>query len=177
MVDETTKVDTPATPAPVATPVISEAELMKQLDVALKSGDFKEVSKVSSEIVKFKKTAEQAELEAKQKALEAVTETVKTAIQKALKPMYDEAKLDLADGVWFSWDFGEQLVAVKLLKTQAKARTGGGGGGGKKFAITTNAMLEKFGGQEYKDGATYQAAWDADTDKNKRYAIRESLLK
>lgn len=167
---ENNKPDAPATP-------VNEAELMKQLDVALKSGDFKVVAKVSSELVKFQKTKEQAELEAKQKALEAVTGIVKDTIQKALRTMYDAGKLDLADGVWFTWDFGEQLVAVKLLKTQAKTRTGGGGGGGKKFDISTTDMLAKFGGQEFKDDVTFQAAWDADQDKNKRYSIREKLLK
>ena len=65
------------------------------------------------------------------------------------------------------------------MKATAKAaRTGGGGGGGgKKFSVSTTDLLEKFGSQEYKNDQSFKAAWDADADKNKRYAIREALLK
>ena len=67
----------------------SEAELMQQLDAALKSKDFKAVAKVSNEIAKFQKTKEQAELETKQSALAAVTDEVKKVITAALKPLVE----------------------------------------------------------------------------------------
>jgi len=159
---------------------VSEAELLKQMQEATKSGDFKQVAKVASELVKFQKAKEQAELEAKQKALAEVTETVKAAIDKVVNGLIDSGKLDMADGVWYTNDFGDKLTTCRLMKGQAKAKSSGGnggGGGGKKFDVDTTDLLEKFGNQEYKDGVTFNQAWEADTDKNKRYAIREKLLK
>ena len=156
----------------------TEQELMQEMQAAVKSGDYKAVAKVASELVKFQKSKEQAEFDAKVKVLEAITEKVKVTIQKALQKMVDAGELDLADGIWYANDFGEKLVTCRLMKTAAKAKTGGGGGGGgKKFSVSTNELLEKFGDQEYKDGATFKAAWESNTDKNWRYAIREALLK
>ena len=68
--------------AVVAEPVKvkSEAELMAELQAALKSGDFKAVAKVSTEIAKVQKTKEQSELAEKQKVLEARTEGVKVLL-------------------------------------------------------------------------------------------------
>jgi hypothetical protein len=163
----------------VPTPQVSEAELMRQLDTALKSKDFKVVARVSNEIAKFQKTKEQAELEVKQKALEAITDKVKNTIAKALKPLVDAKELDLADGIWFTQDFDEKIVTCRLTKTAArKASTGGGGGAGKKFDVNTNDLLAKFGNQPYKEsGMSIQQAWESNTDKNYRYAIRQNLLK
>lgn len=177
---------TPVTPANHTPAVVlaaekpkTEAELMTEMQAAVKSGDYKQVAKVASELVKFQKTKEAAELDAKQKRLAAKTETVKAAILKALQPLIDRKELDDADGIWFVQDFGEKLVTVRLMKTAAKASGGGGhgGGGGKKFDVGTEELLTKFGGQEYKEGQTFQAAWDANTDKNWRYGIRTALLK
>jgi len=175
MVEETTA----TTAQPKQTEQVSEAELMQQLDAALKSKDFKAVAKVSNEIAKFQKTKEQAELEAKQAALAAVTDKVKKAIQAALKPLVDAKELDMADGIWYTQDFGEKLVTCRLTKTAARKTSGGGGGGvGKKFDVNTSDLLAKFGDQPYKDtGMTIQQAWDSNTDKNFRYAIRQALLK
>lgn len=156
----------------------TEAELMAEMDKALKSKDFKAVSKVSAELVKFQKDKESAEIAAKEKKLEGMTDKVKVTIQKALQKMVESGELDEADGIWYTNDFGEKLVTCRLMKTQAKARTsGGGGGGGKKFSVSTDELLEKFGGEAYKDGKSFKEAWDSNTDKNFRYAIRESLLK
>ena len=156
----------------------TEAELMAEMEKALKSKDFKAVSKVSSELVKFQKAKEQTELEAKQKVLASMTEEVKAVIQKALAKLVDSGKLDAADGIWYSNDFGEKLVQCRLIKTQTKAKgTGGGGGGGKKFDISTDELMEKFGGEIYKDGKTFKEAHESNTDKNWRYGIREVLLK
>lgn len=161
-------------------PEVTEADLLKQMQEATKSGDFKQVAKVAQELVKFQKAREQAEHDAKVKALEAITDSVKSAIDKVVNQMIQDGKLNMADGVWYVNDFGEKLTSCRLMKGQAKAAgTGktGGGGGGKKFAVETSELLEKFGSQEYKDGQTFQAAWDSNTDKNWRYAIREKLLK
>lgn len=176
----------------------TETELLAAMDAASKTKDFKTVAKVAAELVKFQRDKEAAEQEAKQKALAAVTEGVKTMFSavgqlltsghkptakdlEAVTKLFASIKgteLDQADGIWFSNDFGDKLVSCKLMKSQAKARaTGGGGGVGKKFNVTTNELLEKFGNEVYKDGMTYKAAYDSSTDKNFRFGIRESLLK
>jgi len=155
----------------------TEAELMAEMDKALKSKDFKLVSKVSAELVKFQKEKEAAELAAKQKVLEGKTEKVKSAIQNALKKMVEAGELDDADGIWYVNDFGEKLVTVRLLKTQARATRTGGGGGGKKFTVTTDELMEKLGNEPFKDGKSFKEAYDSNTDKNWRYGIREALLK
>ena len=64
------------------------------------------------------------------------------------------------------------------MKSQPRAaRSGSSGGGGKKFDISTDDMLSRHGQNEYKDGLTFQQAYESSTDKNWRYAIRQKLLK
>jgi len=160
----------------------TEAELMAQMDKAIKSGDYKAVAKVATEIAKVQKSKEQAELESKQKALAVMTEKVKGVIERALKPLIEAKELDAADGVWYTYDFGDKLTACRLMKSQPKGKTSTGtGGGGKKFDVATTPgsdLFEKFKGEAYKEsGLTVQQAWDSDADKNKRYAIRQWLLK
>jgi hypothetical protein len=156
----------------------TETELMADMQKAVKSGDYKMVAKVASELVKFQKEKEQRELEAKQKVLADKTIKVKAKLDKAVEAMIATGELDQADGIWYANDFGEKLVSCRLIKTAPRAAgKTGGGGGGKKFSVSTTELLEKFGKDEYKDGQTFQAAWDANTDKNWRYAIREALLK
>ena len=168
-------------PASVSEP--SEAELTKLMNEAIASGDFKQVAKVASELVKFQKAKEQSELDIKLKSLQELNVKVSTAVMKALKPMYDSGELDKADGVWSGWDFTATIEKginpyCRLVKTAAKKSGGGGGGGGKRFNVSSVDMLAKYGGQPYKEsGMTIQQAWDADTDKNKRFAVRETLLK
>lgn len=156
----------------------SEAELMQDMNKAVASGDYKAVAKVAQELVKFQKSKEAAELAAKLKVLEEKTDTVKSVISKALAKLVESGELDAADGIWYANDFGEKLVTCRLVKTAArKASTGTGGGGGKKYSISTKELLEKFGNDEYKDGLSFQSAWDSNDDKNYRYGIRETLLK
>lgn len=153
-----------------------ETALMQEMNQAVASGDYKAVAKVAQELVKFQKAKEQAEHEAKVKALEAITLEVKDAIQKAVAKLVDAGKLDEADGIWYVNDFGENLVTCRLMKGQSKARTSSGGGG-KKFDVSTTELLEKFGNEEYKDGLTFNQAWESNTDKNWKYGIRSALLK
>lgn len=157
----------------------TEAQLMEEMNVAVKSGDYKSVAKVAQELVKFQKAKEVAEHDAKVKALEVITVEVKAAIDKVLAKLVDAGKLDQADGIWYTNDFGEKLTTCRLMKITVKKSTGatGGGGAGKKFAVTTTELMEKYGQEVYKDNQTFAAAWEANTDKNWRYAIREALLK
>lgn len=174
---KTTPVPAVAT-APVVEHIKTEAELVADMSAAIKSGDYKVIAKVANDLVKFQKAKEQADLEAKQKVLLVKTDLVKTAIQKALAPLVAAGELDLADGIWYTQDFSEKLVTCKLMKTAAKASSGShAGGGGKKFNISTDELMEKFGQDSYKNGTTFKVAYDSNTDKNWRYGIREALLK
>ena len=154
----------------------TQKELMTELQTALSKGDFKAVATVSRKIDTMTKAAEKAEQDAKRAALDKVIEAVKSAIVKAIKPLIDSKQLDAADGIWFSYDFGEQAPAVRLTKTAARAaRTGGGTG--KKFDVSTDSMLAKHGTEKFNDELTFQQAYEQNTDKNWRYAIRTKLLK
>ena len=180
---ETEVVDTDAVVAQAeanAEPVkeLTEAELMAELEAALKSKDFKAVAAASRKLDSAVKAKEKAELDIKRAALDAMIEDVKAVISKAVKPLVDSGKLDVADGIWYSYDFGEQAPVVRLMKTAPRAaRAGTGGGGGKKFDVSTDDMLSRYGTKEYKDGLTFQQAYESSTDKNWRYAIRQKLLK
>lgn len=154
----------------------TEKELKAELQKALNSGDFKEVSKVSRKIDQLVRSSEKAEQEAKMESLKKVEDRVKAAITKAVQPIIDSKALDAADGIWFAHDFGEQAPTLRLTKTAP--RKSGGGGGGKKFDISTNDMLAKFGDKQYKEtGLTIKQAYEGSQDKNYRFAIRQTLLK
>jgi len=156
---------------------LTEGELMAQLETALKSKDFKAVAAASRKLDTAVKAKEKAELDAKRAVLDQMGEKVKTAISKAVKTIVDSGELDAADGIWYSYDFGEQAPVVRLMKSAPRAVRAGGGGGGKKFDISTDDMLGRHGQEDYKDGLTFQQAYESSTDKNWRYAIRQKLLK
>jgi len=169
--------DEPATTFEVAVEApLSEEELMAQLETALASKDFKAVAAASRKLDQAVKAKEKAELEAKRAILDEMAEKVKAVIAKAVKPLVDSGELDAADGIWYSYDFGEAAPVVRLMKTQPRAARAGGGTG-KKFDISTDDMLSRHGGEDYKDGMTFRVAYDSSTDKNWRYAIRQKLLK
>ena len=163
--------------APVTAPVVSEKSLMVSLQTALAAGNFKLVAQVSQELVKYQRTQEQAAADAKSKALLAVTLGVKTVLDAVVKKLVDTKKLDLADGVWYSQDFGDKSASCRLIRAVAKAERKSSGGAGKKFSIGTAELLQKYGGMEYKNGQTFQQAYEADSDKNFRFGIRNALLK
>ena len=155
----------------------TEAELMAELQSALSKGDFKAVASVSRKIDGVQKAKEKAELEAKKAILDKITDKVKAVILKAVKPLVDAKELDEADGIWFNYDFGEQAPTVRLMRTAPRAARAGGGGGGKKFDVSTTDLVTKHATEEFKDGITFAQAYELNTDKNWRYAIRQKLLK
>jgi hypothetical protein len=160
----------------LVTPELTEDQLTTELEAALATKDFKVVAAVSRKLDQYQKAKEKAELDAKRAELDAMIDKVKGAITKAVKPLVDSGELDAADGIWYSYDFGEQAPVVRLLKTAPRAARAGGGGG-KKFDISTDDMLSRHGQEQYKDGLTFQQAYESSTDKNWRYAIRSKLLK
>lgn len=162
---------------PAEQPALTPQQLMSELQAALTKGDFKAVAQISRKIDQITKATEKAELEAKLTALKEISDTVANAIIEAVTPFVDSGQLDVADGVWFSYDFGEQAPTIRLTKTTARTPRAGGGGTGKKFDISTDDMLAKHGEEDYKDGQSFKQAYDSNTDKNWRYAIRTKLLK
>ena len=156
----------------------TEQELMAQLKAALTASNFKEVAAISRKIDNLSKANEKAEIAAKLAALEKVKGKVEAAINKALKPIVDSGELDAADGIWYSYNFEEQTPTLRLTKTAARAvKAAGGGGTGRKFDVSTDDLLSKYGSEEFKDGLTFQQAYESSTEKNWRYAIRTKLLK
>lgn len=154
-------------------------ELVIELQEKAASGDVTGIVKLAQQVAKAQRVKETAEQDAKAKELEAITTTIKASLDKFVEKAVADGKLDKADGVWYSYDFGDKLSTCRLMKAQAKRTTGGGGGGGgKKFDIGWKELLEKHGGEAYKEtGMTCQQAWDSDVDKNKRFAVRSQMLK
>ena len=157
----------------------TESELLAQLDIAMKSKDFKQVAVVSRKIDQMVTAKEKVEKAALQAELDTKVGKVKDAITKAVKPLVDSGELDAADGIWYSYDFGEQAPTVRLMKSATKTRTAtSDSSGGRKFDISTDELLEKHGSKVYKDsGLSFAQAYESSTDKNWRYAIRQALLK
>ena len=154
----------------------TQEQLMSDMQTALTAGDFKAVAKISRQIDSMQRAAEKAELDAKRAALEGMSQLVKGAINEAVAGLIADGQLDAADGIWYAYDFGEAEATVRLTKTATRTRTGGGGTG-KKFDISTEDMLSRHGDEAYKDGMTFRQAYESNTDKNWRYAIRQKLLK
>jgi len=161
--------------APVPEPTI--AQLMASMQAAITKNDFKAVSTISRQIDQRNRATEKAELDAKRALATEVSGKVLVTFLDAVGPMIDKGELDAFDGIWITHDFGEQQPTCRLMKTAARTAKAGGGGTGKKFDISTEDMLSKHGGQEYKDGLNFKEAYDSNTDKNWRYAIRTKLLK
>jgi hypothetical protein len=181
MAKETAKENTTTpeqTEAPVATPELTIEQLMAQMQTALDGKDFKAVSSISRQIDQRNRAVEKAALDEKRAKADEIGKIVLTAITSAVEVFVRDGILDSFDGVWFSYDFGEQAPTIRLVKTATKATRSGNGGTGKKFDISTDDMLSKFGEEPYKEsGMTFKVAYDSNTDKNWRYAIRTALLK
>lgn len=157
----------------------TQAQLLAEMKAATDAGNWKAVSKISSEIAKMVTAQEKFELDKKQAAVAKLTIDVKAKVDKFIQSMIDTKELDNCDGVWFSYDFGDKASSMRLTKTATRAKgTGGtGGGGGKKFAISTGELLTKHGASVWKDGQTYQQVYDSNTSGNSRYVVRCALLK
>lgn len=158
---------------------LSKDELLAEMQVAMDSGDFKAVSKISSKIAKAVVAEEKAEKDARLAVIAGVTETVKAKLDGAVAKIVDGLEkeiLEAMDGVWYVNDFAESLTTCRLVK--GAVRKGGGGGGGKKFSITTKDLLERHGAEQMGDsGQTFQEAYDSDTNGNARYKVRVKMLK
>lgn len=149
-------------------------QLTAQLQEAMGRGDYKLIAKLAGDMAKAQKAAETAELEAKQKALADITIQVKSEIETLVRKLAEAGKLDVAEGVWFTWDFGEASTTCKLIKAAPRKSSPNAG---KRFDISTRELLEAHGAEQFKDEMTYQEFYDTNTDKNSRFAVRSALLK
>ena len=162
--------------APAEVKPRTEAELLAEIKALANAGKINELSKVTKEFNDLMKGKEKAEQDARQKELEALTAKVKGQIDTFIQTLITDKKLDKADGVWYTYDFGEKLSICRLMKS-APRKAGGGGGTGKKYNVSTSELLEKYGSEVYKDDQTYSQVHEGSTDKNVRYNVREALLK
>ncbi len=160
---------------PEPTPV-TEASLLEALAQAQATGNFVAIAEVAAQISGFRKQQEVAELDAKTKALDKIGAGVKAVIDKALKTLIEKGDLNLADGIWYAFDFGETESNLRLLRGTAKKATTTASGTGKKYSVTSKDLLERFGNQMYDDTMTFEQAWKSNTDGNFRYAVRMKLL-
>lgn len=155
-----------------------KAELTKQFAAAGAAGDWKAVAKLAREIATIVAGEEKVEQDTRRAALVAVNDKVKVAIDKLLKGMVDKEELDLADGIWYTWDFGTTESTIRLLKTESKRTSPTSGGTGKKYDISTEELLQLHG-DEMMPGSdlTWKQAHDEHTEGNKRYIVRMKMIK
>ena len=162
-------------PAPVERTI---DELMSDMQTALTGKDFKAVSSISRQIDQRNRAVEKAALDEKRAKAGEVGNVVLNAIMGVVSPLVTDGTLDDFDGIWFTMDFGEQEPTIRIVKTATKAARSGNGGTGKKFDVSTDDMLARYGEEPYKEsGMTFKVAYESNTDKNWRYAIRTALLK
>lgn len=159
--------------------VKTQAQLLTELQTALTAGDFKAVAKVSKEIAGMQATAEKSEREAKQEVLKQTTIDVKDAIDKVVSEFYDAGSLDVAEGVWYSQDFEENIVTCRLMKRASTGGTGGTKAGkGRKFPSTAELLKDHGEEVEEKSGKTWNELYEeAKGDGNKVYQVRQKLAK
>tara|TARA_Y100000310_G_scaffold345865_1_gene471872 strand:+ start:17933 stop:18529 length:597 start_codon:yes stop_codon:yes gene_type:complete len=161
---------------------VTKDSLVELLNAAFATNDWKLCAKISAQLARFDIDRAAEELETKQKALVVITAKIKEAIEMALAPLVEDEEFASAEGVWYSWDFGDKLTSIRVLKGSAKApkTSSERQGGGKKFDATTDSLLAQFGDEEMpmKEGASFNTVYeDAKGYGNKRYEVRKALLK
>lgn len=154
---------------------LSEKGRIDAIEKLVKTGDYKAVAAFSRKLDIADKAAEKANLAVKTAALDVVRARIAIRIDKIVQQEVDSKSLDMADGIWYAFDFGDKVSTTRLTKTAPKATRAGGAG--KTFDVTTVDMLTRHGEKQFKDGRTYQQAWNDSNDKNSRFHIRQILLK
>ncbi len=177
--------DEQANSAPAFEPTekeLTEAQLELAIGKAMADKDLKLVISLARDLDKLTKANASAKQEEKLAALIDITTKVRKAVEKLIDGLVAGKELDLADGLWITWDFEAVREvginpSVRLVKT-TKTRKSSGTGGGQRFSIGWKDLLEKHGGSPYKDsGLTCQQKWDESSEKNSRYQVRMAMLK
>ena len=160
--------------------VLSHGELEKAFQDAAKKGDYKLVRELAKKLEESEKAQATAERDIKLKALADTTLKVKQAIDKVVQKFVDAKDLDIADGVWYSYDFGEELTTCRLMKSAPrKAGTGSSTGSYISRPEKSSELLAKVGSnvmfkeatavtidkveQTMKAGTTFRQAYDFST--------------
>lgn len=157
--------------------MVTMEQLTKQLKVAIDAGDFKAVGQLAKRVAQLQAGEEKIAVEKRQRALAELTGKVMKAITKTIAGFAEELEKAGADGVWFSQDNVEKLTDCRLIKRKVRVAGAGTGGGGKRYSVSTNELLEKYGSNDSGDGVSFKDKWEATTDKNERYQIRVKLIK
>lgn len=158
-----------------------DRETQKRLQEAMASGDMAAVMKIAGEAKKAMSEVERADLEAKKGLIDELTLKITRELDKLVE-RFGKQIVELVGEqkaiIQFSWQAtSEEAPVVRITKSAAKRSGGGGGGPAQKFDVGTEELLTKYGNKDYKDGKTFQAAWDESTDKNHRFNIRKKLIK
>jgi len=113
--------------------IVTIESIETQLQAASKANDWAKVSELAIQRKRLlDEQVAQAKLERELKA-RALESEVHAVIEKAIKPLVDSKKLDVCDGIWFSYDFGAEpkdAIKVRLTKVATKP-VGSSGGKGK----------------------------------------------
>ena len=184
IVTESVSANVTETASPVTTeaPVVTKESLMASLQSAMAANDWQSVAKIGASIAKHESTLKRQEREQLEGEVIGLAQDVKDAIESAIEPFLDSPIMEKCTGVWYSWDFGTGVKAIRLLsasaaKTSTKS-AGSAGSVGQKFDVKTSDLLAQFGAEPYKEtGMTAQEFHESTTDGNKRYVLRSWLLK
>jgi len=173
---------------------LTHDELEALMKESATAGDWKAVRQYAKELETLEKAGEQARKEAQLKALADITLKVKGKIDKLVNTMVEAKELDLADGVWYSYDFGTTDTACRLMKGSVKKSAGGNGGGSYianpakssdllakvgsdiMFTDDTTVTIDKVS-YTMTAGTTYQQAYDFSNNGGWRNRVRMALLK
>jgi len=179
----------------VETKVLTKDELIQAIGEAYNKGEYKLMGKLSGQMAKVEADEAKTMKDERENAAKALVEKVQGIIRKALKPMYESGELNVADGVWFAWDFGDIEPSTRLTRKAAKAAGGGGTGSGGYVSRPEKStdLLKEFGSQvmftedtevtidkvthTMPAGTTIQQAFDFSTYGNWRFRVRMALLK
>ena len=123
------------------------------------AGDFNAASKLFSAAAKLQSTQAQAEQQARIDAVADAKPKLVTAIQQAIADVLGD-KAKLIDGVWIAWDKSTNDLSCSLFKPQTERKQRSSNGVAKKFNITNEQLLAKYGDEPSKfNGYTFQQAY------------------
>ena len=174
--------------------MITQADMVKALiaEAITKGIPLAELVKGVGAEAKAQRDAEQAAIKAKQEKLASISTQLLELFNEIVEEHADE--LEVANGVWYVWDFDSGAKSMRLLKAQASTGTprapSASNGGGRVFEVTTDDLVKKYA--EYTFTSEDVAKWDDQSwegktivevaamtkgNKNANFKLRNFLLK
>jgi len=172
-----------------------EPELIKAVQEYAIAGDTKAMMASARELADLQKHIQVLESTGKAQQLNELATEIEAVISEKVQWYIQQGKLDLAKGVYYSFDFEQPVVkgvnaVVRFSKGAGKVKVAGkstgGGAPGKKIDKNgnplpkTDELVATFGetvityrGKE----ATIKELYDSNTDGNYRFGLREKLEK